>query len=112
MSGVLLPLVIFLFLYIGLAIAQTGGDFGVVIVGSGFGGSIVAKRLSDVGQSALILERGRSWIVTDPSPAATRAPYCTLNNPDGRAAWYQNTSGFEGFPYAGKVVCCRPLGSF
>ena len=85
-------------------VTAQAGDFEVVIVGSGFGGSIAAKRLADAGQRALILERGRSWTVTDPSPAATGAPYCTLNAPDGRAAWFQNNSGFQGFPYAGKVV--------
>lgn len=85
-------------------VSAQAGDFEVVIIGSGFGGSIAAKRLADAGQRALILERGRSWTVTDPSPGATGAPYCTLNAPDGRAAWFQNTSGFQGFPYAGKSV--------
>jgi len=36
-------------------------DFDVVIIGSGFGGSINACRLSAAGQKVLVLERGRWW---------------------------------------------------
>ncbi|MFL5381808.1 MAG: GMC oxidoreductase [Longimicrobiaceae bacterium] len=36
-------------------------DFDVVIIGSGFGGSINACRLSAAGQRVLVLERGRWW---------------------------------------------------
>ncbi|MEJ2671796.1 MAG: GMC family oxidoreductase [Deltaproteobacteria bacterium] len=36
-------------------------DYDVVIVGSGFGGSISACRLSQAGRSVCILERGRRW---------------------------------------------------
>ena len=36
-------------------------DYDVVIIGSGFGGSINACRLSAVGQRVLVLERGRWW---------------------------------------------------
>ena len=35
--------------------------FDVVIVGSGFGGSIVAMRMAEAGRSVLVLERGRRW---------------------------------------------------
>ena len=36
-------------------------DYDVVIIGSGFGGSINACRLSAAGQKVLVLERGRWW---------------------------------------------------
>ena len=36
-------------------------DYDVVIIGSGFGGSINACRLSEAGQKVLVLERGRWW---------------------------------------------------
>jgi cholesterol oxidase len=36
-------------------------DFDIVIIGSGFGGSINACRLSAAGQKVLVLERGRWW---------------------------------------------------
>jgi cholesterol oxidase len=37
------------------------GTFDAVIVGSGFGGSICALRLSEAGKRVLVLERGRRW---------------------------------------------------
>jgi cholesterol oxidase len=36
-----------------------------VVIGSGFGGSILACRLAQAGQSVCILERGRRWEATD-----------------------------------------------
>src|SRR5919108_236406 len=41
----------------------TGGDesFDVVVVGSGFGGSVTACRLAEAGRSVLLLERGRPY---------------------------------------------------
>jgi cholesterol oxidase len=39
-------------------------DFDVVIIGSGFGGSVCAYRLASAGASVLVLERGRRWTPT------------------------------------------------
>lgn len=36
-------------------------EFDAVVVGSGFGGSIAALRLSEAGRSVFVLERGRRW---------------------------------------------------
>lgn len=37
------------------------GEFDCVVVGSGFGGSVLALRLAQAGRSVLVLERGRSY---------------------------------------------------
>ena len=36
-------------------------SYDVVIIGSGFGGAITARRLAEKGKSVLVLERGRRW---------------------------------------------------
>ena len=42
-------------------ISDLKDSYGVVVVGSGYGGSIVAARLAQ-GRSLCLLERGREWI--------------------------------------------------
>ena len=49
----------------------TEGHFEVVIVGSGFGGSVTAFRLAEAGQRVCVLERGRPY----PPGSFTRSPY-------------------------------------
>ena len=57
----------------------------VVVIGSGFAGSIVASRLVKAGQKVLLLERGpwrntaavRSAGISDPAPLPHRARFCT-----------------------------------
>jgi len=39
--------------------------FDVVVVGSGFGGAVVAARLAEAGRSVCLLERGRRWAPPD-----------------------------------------------
>lgn len=43
----------------------TNADFDVIVVGSGFGGAVLACRLAEHGQSVLVLERGREWKVEE-----------------------------------------------
>jgi cholesterol oxidase len=45
--------------------------FDTVIVGSGFGGSVMAYRLAEAGRSVCVLERGRAY----PPGSFTRSPY-------------------------------------
>ncbi|CAM5507276.1 GMC oxidoreductase [Streptomyces pilosus] len=59
----------------------------VVIVGSGYGGSIAALGLAEAGIDAVVLERGRRWPVTDAGDT-----FATQTAPDGRAAWLSETS--------------------
>jgi len=46
------------------------GPFDVIVIGSGFGGAIAARRLAEKGMRVLVLERGRRW---DP-PTYPRKP--------------------------------------
>ena len=39
--------------------------FDAIVIGSGFGGAIVARRLAERGMRVLVLERGRRWAVED-----------------------------------------------
>jgi cholesterol oxidase len=56
-------------------------SFDVIIIGSGFGGAITARRLAERGMKVLVLERGRRWYPamyprkpTDPWVYSHRAP--------------------------------------
>jgi cholesterol oxidase len=49
----------------------TDGHFGTIIVGSGFGGSVMAYRLAEAGEDVCVLERGRAY----PPGSFTRSPY-------------------------------------
>ena len=53
-----------------------------VVIGSGFGGGVTARRLGRAGVRTLVLERGRSWPT---GPGSDTFP--TLTNNDQRASW-------------------------
>jgi cholesterol oxidase len=63
------------------------GDYPVIIVGSGFGGSIAAYNLAQVGVRSLVLERGRWWSVADPTRESTFPTLPSVMAGDGRATW-------------------------
>ncbi len=50
----------------------------VLIIGSGFGGSVTALRLSQKGIKNMLIERGRSWESND---------FCSLGKVDKRSTW-------------------------
>lgn len=51
-------------------------DYDAIILGSGFGGSVTALRLSQAGYKVLVLERGRRWQSPDfPRPQADATDY-------------------------------------
>ena len=59
----------------------------VVIVGSGFGAAVTARRLAEQGISAVMLERGKRWPV-----GPDEETFSTLGAPDGRSAWLSDVS--------------------
>ena len=66
--------------------------FDAVIVGSGFGGSIMAERLTDAGKRVCVLERGRPW----PPGDFPRSPHAF------RRAFWDPSAGLYGmYTYLG-----------
>jgi cholesterol oxidase len=61
-------------------------DAEVVIVGSGYGGAVVAKRLTERGMKVLMLEMGRLW----DTPGPDGKIFCNILNADGRALWFRD----------------------
>jgi cholesterol oxidase len=71
-------------------------DAKAIVIGSGFGGSVAALRLGEAGIKTIVLERGRRWIIKDPTGDGT---FATFRKPDGRAEWLNEVSktpGYEG----------------
>lgn len=58
----------------------------VVVIGSGYGGAVVAKRLGEKGVSVLMLEMGKHWNTPGPDGKI----FCGVNSPDGRAMWFRD----------------------
>jgi cholesterol oxidase len=56
--------------------AEPEAHFDVVIVGSGFGGSVMAYRLAEAGMSVCVLERGKAY----PPGSFPRSPWQTARN--------------------------------
>ena len=57
-------------------------DFDFIVVGSGFGGSVAAHRLTEKGYRVAVMEMGRRWTPRGTCPPPTggsggRAPACT-----------------------------------
>src|SRR5687767_6253411 len=55
---------------------MNGEHFDVVIIGSGFGGSVMAYRLAEAGLHVCLLERGKAY----PPFSFPRAPFKLRNN--------------------------------
>jgi cholesterol oxidase len=68
-----------------------------LVIGSGFGGAVAALRLAEAGIKTVVLERGRRWIIEDPTRNAT---FATFEQPDGRCAWLSPTTPIAAFERA------------
>ncbi len=58
-------------------------DFNVIVIGSGFGGAVVAERLATAARSVLILERGDWWRRTNAEGRERRGEPMAYRGPDG-----------------------------
>ena len=63
-------------------------DADVIIVGSGFGGSVTACRLAQAGAKVLVLERGREWSPSNFPRAPTDPWIFDANDPLARHGWF------------------------
>ena len=58
-----------------------------VVIGSGFGGAVLACRLAEAGRSVLVLERGREWAVED-YPSVSNAHWIwDVERPENENGW-------------------------
>ena len=84
-----------------------------VVIGSGFGGGVTARRLGRAGIETLVLERGRRWPT---GPGSDTFP--TLTNNDERSSWLSAvptmpvppTSPTAFVPYTGLIERVRGVG--
>lgn len=67
----------------------------VVIIGTGYGGAVAARRLSDAGVDCLMLERGIRWPIREDGNT-----FPTWHKPDERCAWLKNSPQFPLAPPA------------
>ena len=58
-----------------------------VVVGSGFGGAVLACRLAEAGRSVLVLERGREWAVEEYPSISEKHWIWDVDRPEGENGW-------------------------
>lgn len=63
------------------------GAFDVIVVGSGFGGAVVACRLAERGARVLVLERGRRWRASEYPRGPDDAWIWDHRHPERRNGW-------------------------
>lgn len=76
-------------------------DAQAIVLGAGFSGAVAALRLGEAGVQTLVLERGRSWPLDDPTRDAT---FTTFEELDRRAEWLNRTGLSQTPAYDGKPM--------
>jgi cholesterol oxidase len=66
-----------------------------LIIGSGFGGSIAAYRLAQIGVPSVLLERGQRWPIRD-----DESTFPSVISADRRAGWFRTDVPLPGAPQA------------
>lgn len=61
--------------------------FDAVVIGSGFGGSVMACRLAEQGRRVLVLERGKRWRTDEYPSVSNRHWFWRESNPDKHHGW-------------------------
>ncbi|MFN3713073.1 MAG: GMC oxidoreductase [Alcanivoracaceae bacterium] len=62
-------------------------DFDTIVIGSGFGGAVMACRLAEKGARVLVLERGRRWAVEDYPSVSKRHWIWDEDKPERLNGW-------------------------
>jgi cholesterol oxidase len=66
---------------------DTMTDFDTIVIGSGFGGAVMACRLAEKGARVLVLERGRRWAVKDYPSVSQRHWIWDEDEPERQNGW-------------------------
>ncbi len=80
--------------------SELADRYGVVVVGSGYGGSITAARLAQQGHSVCVLERGREW-TTGQFPDDLASVENALRTPENPLGLYDYQLGHDLDVFAG-----------
>ena len=80
---------------------MTAPDFDAIVIGSGFGGAVVAARLAEAGRSVCVLEQGRRWSPTQFPHTFGRAT---------SAVWDETSLGFLDYRVFSKVDVVQGVG--
>lgn len=85
-------------------------DFDVVVIGSGFGGSVTAARAAAAGYSVCLLERGRDY----PPNSFARSPYALdrafWDPSEGRTGLFDIAARPQRMPHRARGVSTSALG--
>ena len=84
-----------------------GASAQVVVIGSGYGAGVAARRLARAGAKVMVLERGKEWRSGDfPSTPLEAAPQFQLDTPDGHDGSATGLYDFRLNPEVDVLVGC------